>query len=84
MQVSEESFSTGSKDKLVRDINMQEKGFKLISKGKVAIVLLLNEEENPDIVENEATDTSTLCVLQKLLCDHQKFVKVVYLFFIIF
>lgn len=86
MQISEESFLTGSEEKLVGDINIQEKGLGLISEGKMAIVLLLNEKESqgcirvPDIVENE-TITSTLNVLQKLLCDHEQFVKVVYLCF---
>jgi hypothetical protein len=84
IKISEKSFLTGSKDKLVRNIiKMQEKGLELISKGKMAIVLLLNEKENegyiydPDVVENEATENSTLLMLQNLLCDHDKFVKVV-------
>lgn len=87
MQISEESFLTGSEEKLVGDINIQEKGLGLISEGKMAIVLLLNEKESqgcirvPDIVENETIDTSTINVLQKLLCDHEQFVKVVYLCF---
>jgi hypothetical protein len=83
IKISEKSFLTGSKDKLVRNIiKMQEKGLELISKGKMAIVLLLNEKESeeciydPD-VENEATENSTLLMLQNLLCDHDKFVKVV-------
>lgn len=71
---------------MVRDIfNMQEKGHELISKGKMAIVLLLNEKENegciydPDVLENEATETSILHMLQNLLCDDETFVKVVQL-----
>nr|AFK38753.1 unknown [Lotus japonicus] len=48
----------------------------------MAIVLLLNEKENhgcvsdPHIDQNEATDNSSLHVLQKLLSDHEKIVKV--------
>ncbi|XP_004504243.1 uncharacterized protein [Cicer arietinum] len=83
IQILEKSFLTGSKDKVVRDIfNMQEKGHELISKGKMAIVLLLNEKENegciydPDVLENEATETSILHMLQNLLCDDETFVKV--------
>nr|BAE71246.1 hypothetical protein [Trifolium pratense] len=83
LKISEKSLLTGSKDKLVRNIiKMQEKGLELISKGKMAIVLLLNEKENegciydPDVVESEATENPTLLMLQNLLCDHDKFVKV--------
>lgn len=84
LHISERSSLNESKDKLVRSfMNMEEKGLELISKGKMAIVLLLNEKENegcvydPDVVENEATETSTLPVFQNLLRDHEKFVKVV-------
>ncbi|XP_061362563.1 uncharacterized protein LOC133306282 [Gastrolobium bilobum] len=82
MQISAKSFLNGSEDKLVRDINMQEKGLKLMSEGKMAIVLFLNENENQgcicdsDNVENEATGTLALDMLQKLLHDHENFVKV--------
>lgn len=83
VQISERSLLTGSKTKLVRNIiNMKEKGVELISNGKMAIVLLLKEKENegciydPEVVENEATETSTLHMLQNLLSDHEKFVKV--------
>lgn len=83
VQISEKSLLTGSKTKLVRNIiNMKEKGVELISNGKMAIVLLLKEKENegciydPEVVENEATETSTLRMLQNLLSDHEKFVKV--------
>ncbi|KAI5384817.1 hypothetical protein KIW84_071706, partial [Lathyrus oleraceus] len=83
LHISERSSLNESKDKLVRSfMNMEEKGLELISKGKMAIVLLLNEKENegcvydPDVVENEATETSTLPVFQNLLRDHEKFVKV--------
>ncbi|KAK7318887.1 hypothetical protein RJT34_03594 [Clitoria ternatea] len=75
IQISEESFPDESENKLVRNINMQEKGLKLMSEGKMAIVFLLIEKEY-DINENEAIDTSTLRILQKLLSDHENFVKV--------
>ncbi|KAK7359155.1 hypothetical protein VNO77_01102 [Canavalia gladiata] len=82
IQISEESFSNGSENKLVRDMNMQEKGLELLSEGKMAIVFLLNEKEyeghicDLDTGESEATDTSALHMLQKLLSDHENFVKV--------
>ncbi|XP_058731631.1 uncharacterized protein LOC131603351 [Vicia villosa] len=83
LHISEKSYLNESKDKLVRSfMNMEEKGLELISKGKMAIVLLLNEKENeecvydPDVVENEETETSTLPVFQNLLRDHEKFLKV--------
>uniref|UniRef100_A0A151UGW7 Ribosome maturation factor rimM n=1 Tax=Cajanus cajan TaxID=3821 RepID=A0A151UGW7_CAJCA len=79
IQISEESFSNGSENKLVRD--MQEKGLELMSEGKMAIVLLLNEKEHQgsicdsNMFENEAIDTSVLHMLQKVLCDGENFVK---------
>ncbi|KAI4295369.1 hypothetical protein L6164_035423 [Bauhinia variegata] len=79
MQILGESY--GSKEKLAGNISMQEKGLHLMSKGKMAIVLILNGKENqgrtydPDIVEN-GTETSAFPILQKLLCDDEKFVKV--------
>ncbi|XP_027345168.1 uncharacterized protein LOC113857449 [Abrus precatorius] len=83
IQISEQSFSNGCENKLVGDINMQEKGLELMSEGKMAIVFLLNEKEDQehlcdhDIVEREATD-SLVRMLQKLLHDHENFVKVEY------
>ncbi|CAI8618749.1 unnamed protein product [Vicia faba] len=83
LHISEKSSLNESKDKLAKSfIKMEEKGLELISKGKMAIVLLLNEKENegcvydPDVVENEAAETSTLPVFQTLLSDHGKFLKV--------
>ncbi|KAL2343224.1 hypothetical protein Fmac_004509 [Flemingia macrophylla] len=73
IQVSEESVSNESENKLVRV--MQEKGLELMSESKMAIVFLLNEEEHQgsiydfNMVENEATDTSVLHMLRKVK-DH--------------
>ncbi|WVZ26637.1 hypothetical protein V8G54_005181 [Vigna mungo] len=70
IQLSEEYFSNGSENKLVRD--MQEKGHKLVSEGKMATVFLLNEKEHQgniydsNFVENEAVDTSILQMFQKI------------------
>ncbi|XP_019461426.1 PREDICTED: uncharacterized protein LOC109360772 [Lupinus angustifolius] len=75
LQISSKSSLHGNGDNI-----LQDKGLKLMSEGKMAIVLLLNEKENqgficdPDIVENEATDT-LLLPLQKLLSDDGNFVK---------
>lgn len=77
IQLSEEYFSNGSENKLVRD--MQEKGHKLLSEGKMATVFLLNEKEHQgniydsNFVENEAVDTSILQMFQKVLNFFQIF-----------
>lgn len=82
IQISEEYFLNGGKNKLFRD--MQEKGLELMSKGKMAIVFLLNDKEHQgsisdsNKVENEAIDTSVLHMFQKVLqwkfCKGCKFV----------
>ncbi|XP_028755798.1 uncharacterized protein LOC114715170 [Neltuma alba] len=80
-QIPKESLSSESREKLGENITMHEKGLHLISGGKMAIVLLLNEKENwggicdPDTTSNEATEISSAPLLQKLLSD-ENFVKV--------
>ncbi|XP_057746283.1 uncharacterized protein LOC130965541 isoform X2 [Arachis stenosperma] len=80
LEISAESFVDRSK-KLVGDMRMQEKGLTLMSKGKMAIVLLLSEIENQDCIRNpgnvetEATEGSPLTLHQKLLCNHETFVE---------
>ncbi|XP_015958091.1 uncharacterized protein LOC107482195 isoform X1 [Arachis duranensis] len=80
LEISAESFVDRSK-KLVGDMRMQEKGLTLMSKGKMAIVLLSSEIENQDCIRNpgnvetEATESSPLTLLQKLLCNHETFVE---------
>ncbi|KAK7369188.1 hypothetical protein VNO80_11223 [Phaseolus coccineus] len=70
IQLSEEYFSNGSENKLVKDI--QEKGLKLMSEGKIATVFLFNEKEHhgsiyaSNMVENEAIDTSIFQMFQKI------------------
>ncbi|KAL3020602.1 hypothetical protein AAZX31_05G153300 [Glycine max] len=70
IQIPEEYFLNGSENKFFRD--MQEKGAELMSKGKMAIVFLLNEEErqgsisDSNMIENEAIDTSVLRMFQKV------------------
>ncbi|XP_021599398.1 uncharacterized protein LOC110605268 isoform X3 [Manihot esculenta] len=62
--------------------NLQEKGVHLLSKDKVAIVLVVNdiEEErgrgdSPDVVGSKRTEDATFSVLQKSLSDDKKFLK---------
>lgn len=80
-QISRESLFNESREKLGENVTMHEKGLRLISEGKMAIVLLLNEKENwgclcdPDTTSNEATEISSVPLLQKLLSD-ENFVKV--------
>ncbi|CAJ1938428.1 unnamed protein product [Sphenostylis stenocarpa] len=70
IQISEEYFSNGSENKLVRD--MQEKGLKLMSEGRMATVFLLNEKEHQGsicdskMVENEVIDNLVLRMFQKV------------------
>jgi len=71
IQLSEEYFSNGTENKLVKD--MQEKGLKLMSEGKMATVFLLNEKEHQgsiyesNMVENEAIDNSIFHMFQKVV-----------------
>lgn len=57
-----------------------------MSKGKLAIVLLVEESEkqgggyDSDLVDSESYETSPSSLLQKLLFDDQRFVKVVLIF----
>ncbi|KAI9127207.1 hypothetical protein K1719_001766 [Acacia pycnantha] len=81
IQISKGSLFNESREKLGEDMTMHEKGLHLISEGKMAIVLLLNEKENwgcicdPYTTSNEATEISSVPLLQKLLSD-EKFMKV--------
>lgn len=53
--------------------DIQEKGLKLVSEGKIATVFLLNEKEHhgsiydSNMVENEAIDTSIIHMFQKVV-----------------
>lgn len=61
-----------------------------MSKGKLAIVLLVEESEkqgggyDSDLVDSESYETSPSSLLQKLLFDDQRFVKVVLIFIIFY
>ncbi|KAF2282808.1 hypothetical protein GH714_043099 [Hevea brasiliensis] len=61
-------------------VNLQEKGVHLLTEGKVGIVLVVNDfkkgsGDSPDVVGSKRTEDSTFSLLQKLLSDDQKFLK---------
>ncbi|XP_021685587.2 uncharacterized protein LOC110668570 isoform X2 [Hevea brasiliensis] len=61
-------------------VNFQEKGVHLLTEGKVGIVLVVNDfkkgsGDSPDVVGSKRTEDSTFSLLQKLLSDDQKFLK---------
>ncbi|KAM1592711.1 hypothetical protein EV2_037600 [Malus domestica] len=85
LEISEKCLvSSASKDKLGTHLHLQEKGLDLISKGKVAIALVVNDNgdqqgpqlaSNPDLENSDGTETIMSSSLQTLLCDDQRFVK---------
>ena len=80
--ISKEVITCANEEKLGANFKLQEKGFSLFSKGKVAIVLVLNDVEkgkgdNPRVVDSESSANSLPFFLQKSLSDDQAFVKVV-------
>lgn len=83
LKISEECLTSSvSKEKLGVNSTFREKGVHLLSKGKLAIVLLVEETEkqgggyDSDLVDPESYETSPSSLLQKLLFDDQRFVKV--------
>ncbi|XP_062163262.1 uncharacterized protein LOC133870204 isoform X3 [Alnus glutinosa] len=83
LKISEECLtSSASKEKLGANLIFREKGVHLMSKGKLAIVLFVEESEkqgggyDSDLVDSENYETSPSS-LQKLLFDDQSFVKVI-------
>lgn len=84
LEISEKCLiSSASQDKLGTNFHFQEKGVDLISKGKVAIALIVNDTENlqlgsyPDLENSANTEKSMFSFLQTLLCDDQRFAKVI-------
>lgn len=80
--ISKEFITCANEEKLGANFKLQEKGLSLISEGKVAIVLVLNDIEkgkgdNPGVVDSESSENSVLFFLQKSLSDDQTFVKVI-------
>ncbi|XP_008225377.1 PREDICTED: uncharacterized protein LOC103325031 [Prunus mume] len=85
LEISEECLvSSASKDKLGTHFHLQEKGVDLISKGKVAIALVVNDSGNPqepqlacnpDLENSDGIEKSVSPFLQTLLCDNQRFIK---------
>lgn len=83
LEISEKCLiSSASQDKLGTNFHFQEKGVDLISKGKVAIALIVNDSKNlqlgsyPDLENSDNTEKSMFSFLQTLLCDDQRFVKI--------
>ena len=75
LRVSKKCLTTpGSEEKLDSNFKLQEKGLHLMSKGKMAIVLFLNDSEkhgrcsDPELVDSGSTGNST-SFLQTLLSD---------------
>jgi hypothetical protein len=87
LKISEECLtSSASKEKRGANSTFREKGDHLMSKGKLAIVLFVEESEkqgggyDSDLVDSESYETSPSSLLQKLPFDDQRFVKVVLIF----
>lgn len=85
--VSEECLtSTARKEKQDAHFPLREKGLQLASKGKVAIVLVINGTKAQgaagdfDVVNSESTENLTES-LETLLLDDQRFIRVIYSFF---
>ncbi|KAJ6423845.1 hypothetical protein OIU84_024755 [Salix udensis] len=81
LMISKEVITCANEEKLGADFKLHEKGFSLFSKGKVAIVLVLNDIEkgkgdNPGVVDSESSENSLPFFLQKSLSDDQAFVKI--------
>lgn len=81
LMISKEFITCANEEKLGANFKLQEKGLSLISTGKVAIVLVLNDIEkgkgdNPGVVDSESSENSLLFFLQKSLSDDQTFVKI--------
>lgn len=91
LKISEECLtSCASKEKLGTNSTFREKGLHILSKGKSAIVLVVNESErqgwgyDPDLVDFESFETSPSSLIQTLLCDDQRFAKVCTHFYFFF
>ncbi|KAM4101115.1 hypothetical protein ACJW30_05G118900 [Castanea mollissima] len=83
LKISEECLtSCASKEKLGTNSTFREKGLHILSEGKSAIVLVVNESDrqgwgyDPDLVDFESFETSPSSLIQTLLCDDQRFVKI--------
>ncbi|KAF9666444.1 hypothetical protein SADUNF_Sadunf16G0230000 [Salix dunnii] len=82
LMISKEVITCANEEKLGANFKLQEKGLSLFSKGKVAIVLVLNDFEkgkgdDPGVVDSESSENSLPFFLQKSLSDDQTFVKVI-------
>lgn len=69
-----------SKEKVGAHFNLLEKGRNLVSEGKIAMVLVVNDSErqgsDPFSVDSESNENKTSSLVQTILCDDQRLVKV--------
>lgn len=84
LKISEGSLNPcPSVEKVGANFSLQEKGCQLVSKGKFAMVLVVDGSEkqgrecDPDSVDFESTENKPLSLLQMLLSDAQRFVEVI-------
>ncbi|KAJ0018906.1 hypothetical protein Pint_10081 [Pistacia integerrima] len=82
LKISEGCIIPGaSKEKVGAHFNLLEKGHNLVSEGKIAMVLVVNDSErqgrgsDPDSVDSGSTENKTLALIQTLLFDDQRLVK---------
>ncbi|XP_044461479.1 uncharacterized protein LOC123192863 isoform X2 [Mangifera indica] len=68
-----------SKEKVGAHFNLLEKGRNLVSEGKIAMVLVVNDSErqgsDPFSVDSESNENKTSSLVQTILCDDQRLVK---------
>ncbi|KAL5577128.1 hypothetical protein UlMin_018827 [Ulmus minor] len=81
LSVSEDCLtSSATKDKLGGHFPLQEKGLQLISEGKVAVILLVNEsdyqERAGDLDPEDSESTENSSSLLQTLVDDKRFVKI--------
>ncbi|XP_038710833.1 uncharacterized protein LOC120005208 isoform X3 [Tripterygium wilfordii] len=82
IKISKDFLTTYSSEKeSAVNFNYKEKGISLMSKGKVASILFVQDIERwrcseLDHVDSDCVDSSSFSVLQSLLSDNQRFVKV--------
>lgn len=84
LRTSEKFFPPStSEEKLGVNSTLQEKALNLVSKGKVAVVLDMSnhrkqgKEYDPGLAFSTSMENSETSSLQTLLCDDERFVKVV-------
>ncbi|XVF25537.1 hypothetical protein REPUB_Repub13aG0220700 [Reevesia pubescens] len=84
LRISEKCFiPCTSEEKLGANFTLQEKALHLVSKGKVAVVIDMSDHRNrgkendPGLAFSMSIENSETSSLQALLCDDERFLKVV-------